>query len=46
MTPPAHEEQVVHTFAQVFDGRIDVERDRLRIDAAETDDTPDGWYDR
>ena len=46
MTPTAHEEQAVHTFAQVFDGRIDVERDRLRVDAAGTDDTPDGWYDR
>lgn len=46
MTPEAHEEQTVHTFAQVFDGRIDLERDRLRVDAREGGDVPEGWHDR
>ncbi len=43
LTPPAHDDRTVHTLAQVFDGRIDLERNRVRVDA---DDAPDGWHDR
>ncbi|WP_254840240.1 DUF7504 family protein [Natronomonas marina] len=46
MTPAAHDEQTIHTFAQVFDGRIDLERDRVRVETAETSDHPDGWQPR
>jgi len=42
-TPEAHDERTVHTFAQVADGRIDLKRDRFRIDAPES---PDGWQAR
>ena len=43
MTPGAHDDRTVHTFAQVVDGRIELERDRVRVEAA---DAPDGWHDR
>jgi hypothetical protein len=43
LTPAAHDEQTVHTFAQAFDGRVELERDRVRVEAA---DAPDGWQDR
>ena len=43
LTPSAHEEQTVHTFAQVFDGRIDLERDRVRVETTGGADHPDGW---
>jgi len=43
VTPTAHDERTLHTFAQVFDGRIDVERGRVRADAPEA---PDGWHAR
>lgn len=46
LTPEAHDEQTVHTFAQVFDGRIDLERDRLRVDARDDGDVPEGWHER
>lgn len=43
LTPGAHDERTVHTFAQVFDGRIELERDRVRVPG---EDGPDGWLDR
>ena len=43
LTPSAHGEQTVHTFAQVFDGRIDLERDRVRVETTGGADHPDGW---
>jgi KaiC/GvpD/RAD55 family RecA-like ATPase len=43
LTPGAHDDRTVHTFAQAFDGRIDLERDRVRARAA---DAPEGWHDR
>lgn len=43
VTPAVHDEQTVHTFAQAFDGRMDLERDRVRV---VDDDAPDGWNDR
>lgn len=46
LTPGAHDEQTVHTFAQVFDGRIELERDRMRLRAPDGGDAPDGWHDR
>ena len=46
MTPAAHDEQTVHTFEQAFDGRIDLEADRLRVQAPDDPDAPDGWQSR
>jgi hypothetical protein len=43
MTPGAHDDRTVHTYTQVVDGRIDLERDRVRVEAT---DAPDGWHDR
>lgn len=43
VTPSAHDDRTVQTFAQVFDGRVDLERSRVRVDAPEA---PDGWHDR
>lgn len=43
MTPGAHDDRTVHTYTQVVDGRIELERDRVRVEAA---DAPDGWHDR
>lgn len=46
LTPSAHDEQTVHTFAQVFDGRIDLERDRVRVETTGSADHPGGWQPR
>ena len=46
MTPTAHDEQTVHTFEQVFDGRVDLEADRVRVQAPDDPDAPDGWQSR
>jgi len=43
LTRAAHDDQTVHTLAQVFDGRIRLERDRVR---AVDEDAPDGWEER
>ena len=46
MTPSAHDEQTVHTFEQVFDGRIDLEADRVRVQAPDNPQAPEGWHSR
>ena len=46
MTPGVHDEQTVHTFEQVFDGRVDLEADRIRVQAPNDPEAPDGWQSR
>ena len=46
MTPSAHDERTVHTFEQVFDGRIDLESDRVRVQAPDDSEAPEGWQPR
>ena len=46
MTPSAHDERTVHTFEQVFDGRIDLESDRVRVQAPDDPEAPEGWHSR